>query len=187
MPTWYVRAYVRSMAAHDTDTRTGSPFLPPRWFIRTAWKIHRGLYRLSGGRFGLRRPRADTSRAETYGLARLTTVGRRTGRERSVMIGYYLDGDDIVTMAMNGWGEAEPAWWLNLQAEPHATVTLPDGPIDVIGRAARGDERDRLWDRWRHIDRNLDGYAARRPTETAVVVLSPATPGPADARRAASA
>ncbi|MCJ7780585.1 MAG: nitroreductase family deazaflavin-dependent oxidoreductase, partial [Acidimicrobiia bacterium] len=39
------------------------------------------------------------------------------------------------------------------------------------GRAADGDERARLWDRWREIDSDLDAYASRRPTETAVVVL----------------
>ena len=38
------------------------------------------------------------------------------------MIGYFTDGSDLVTMAMNGWSEAEPAWWLNLQANPAAIV-----------------------------------------------------------------
>ncbi len=146
-----------------------SPFLPPRWVIRTAWKIHRGLYRMSGGRFGLRRPHDNE-----YGLALLTTTGRRSGLDRSVMIGYYEDGDDLVTMAMNGWGAPEPAWWLNLQADPNATLTLRDGAVDVTGRAATGAERDRLWARWAEIDKGLDGYASRRPTETAVVVLTPA-------------
>jgi hypothetical protein len=30
-----------------------------------------------------------------------------------------------------------------------------------------------LWARWQEIDKNLDGYASRRPRETAVVVLEP--------------
>jgi len=157
------------MPAHDTAVAPKtSPWLPPRWFVRNAWKIHRGLYRITGGRFGLRQPTADR-----FGLARLTVTGRRTGQERSVMIGYYRDGDDFVTMAMNGWGEPEPAWWLNLQAEPRSTLTLPDITVDVSARAAEGTERDRLWDRWRNFDTSLDGHAARRPHETAVVVLSP--------------
>jgi hypothetical protein len=42
----------------------------------------------------------------------------------------------------------------------------------AAGRAA-GDERERLWARWRELDDDLDAYAARRPTETAVVVLEP--------------
>ena len=89
------------------------------------------------------------------------------------MVGYFEDGANLVTMAMNGWAPGEPAWWLNLQANPLATVRLADGVHEVRGRAAAGDERARLWDRWRGIDKDLDEFAALRPTETAVVVLEP--------------
>lgn len=89
-----------------------------------------------------------------------------------MIVGYYEDGPSLVTMAMNGWGAAEPAWWLNLQADPQAVVQLAGGERrEVLGRAAVGSERERLWQRWRELDRNLDGYAARRPRETAVVVF----------------
>jgi deazaflavin-dependent oxidoreductase (nitroreductase family) len=71
------------------------------------------------------------------------------------------------------WGAAEPAWWLNLQADPDATAKTRDGTRSVRARRAQGAERDRLWSRWAEIDTNLDAYAARRPTETAVVVLEP--------------
>ena len=89
------------------------------------------------------------------------------------MFGYFEDGPNVVTLAMNGWGEGEPAWWLNLQAEPDALVELVDGQRLVTGRAAEGAERDRLWARWREIDENLDAYAARRSAGTAVVVFEP--------------
>ncbi len=151
-----------------SDEAQKAGWLPPRWVVRLAWSVHRGLYRFSGGRFGLRRAKGDT-----YGMMRVTTIGRRTGQERSVILGYFDDGANLVTMAMNGWAEAEPAWWLNLQAQPEATVDLAGGGYAVIGRAAEGEERERLWARWREIDKNLDGYAARRPNETAVVVLEP--------------
>jgi deazaflavin-dependent oxidoreductase (nitroreductase family) len=142
--------------------------LPPRWFIRTAWKVHKGLYRLTGGRFGLRRAKGDR-----WGMMHLTTIGRRSGQERGVILGYFDDGPNLVTMAMNGWGEGEPAWWLNLQAHPEVMVVVPDGTRRVVGRAAAGDERERLWGRWREIDKDLDEFAARRSQETAVVVLEP--------------
>jgi deazaflavin-dependent oxidoreductase (nitroreductase family) len=145
-----------------------SPRLPPRWFIRLAWKTHRGLYRGSGGRIGLWPPKRGR-----WGTMRLTTNGRRSGQPRSVILAYLHDGPDLVTLAMNGWGAGEPAWWLNLQANPDATVELPDGTRPVRGRAAVGDERARLWDRWRETDANLDAFAARRPSETAVVILEP--------------
>ena len=88
--------------------------VPPRWFVRLAWYIHRGLYRVTGGRIGLWLPRGNR-----WGTMRLTTTGRRTGQQRSVILGYIEDGPNLVTMAMNGWADAEPAWWLNLQAIPH--------------------------------------------------------------------
>ena len=158
---------VRAGAVHMSEPKAKPP-LPPRWFIRLAWFTHRRLYRLTGGRLGLWRPKPNG-----WGAMRLNIVGRRTGLERNVMVGYFEDGPNLVTMAMNGWGEGEPAWWLNLQAHPDARVDLVDGPLLVTGRAARGEERERLWSRWREIDKNLDAYAARRSTETAVVILEP--------------
>jgi F420H(2)-dependent quinone reductase len=93
-----------------------------------------------------------------------------------VIVGYYEDGPNLISMAMNGWGVAEPAWWLNLQAHPEAVVELAGGiRREVLGRAAVGQERERLWQRWRELDQNLDGYPARRAHETAVVVFEPRT------------
>jgi deazaflavin-dependent oxidoreductase (nitroreductase family) len=148
------------------DKRGQAPRLPPRWFIRLFWYAHRGLYRVA--RIGLWRPKGTR-----WGTLRLTTTGRRTSRPRGVIVGYFEDGPNLVTMAMNGWGKGDPAWWLNLQAHPDARVDLVDGPRLVRAHAASGDERVRLWDRWRQIDANLDAYAALRPSETAVVVLEP--------------
>jgi F420H(2)-dependent quinone reductase len=152
------------------------PRLPPRWFVRVFWSVHRGLYRLTGGRVGLWRARGNR-----WGTLHLTTVGRRTGRPRNVIVGYFEDGPNLVTMAMNGWGDGEPVWWLNLQAHPDAVVRLANGTNDVTAHAATGDERTRLWARWRQIDKNLDAYAALRSTETAVVVFEP-RPAPASPR-----
>jgi deazaflavin-dependent oxidoreductase (nitroreductase family) len=150
----------------DPSERTSR--LPPRWFVVLAWRVHRGLFAATRGRRGLWPPREGR-----WGALRLTTTGRRSGRERSVILGYLEDGADLVTLAMNGWAAGEPAWWLNLQAEPHARVRLAGGERDVVARAATGEERARLWDRFRALDANLDRYAGRRPTETAVVVLEP--------------
>ena len=151
-----------------SDARQGQVRVPPRWFVRLAWYAHRALYRVSAGRLGLWRPKG-----KRWGTMRLTTTGRRTGQPRSVILGYVEDGPNLVTMAMNGWADGEPAWWLNLQAHPVAQVSLTDGARSVRGRAAVGDERSRLWSRWREIDPKLDGYAALRSGETAIVVLEP--------------
>ena len=142
--------------------------LPPRWFIRLAWYTHRGLYRITRGRFGLRRARPGT-----WGMMRLTTIGRRTGTDRGVILAYMEYGENVVTIAMNGWADPEPAWWLNLQTNPLATLTLPDRRVPVCGREATGEERLRLWAKWQETNPNLDAEAALRSRRTAVVVLEP--------------
>jgi deazaflavin-dependent oxidoreductase (nitroreductase family) len=155
-----------------TTNPTRTAPLPPRWFIRGAWLIHRALYNVTGGRLGLRTPTA-----QKWGMMRLFTTGRRSGMQRIAILAYFMDGPNIVTMAMNGWGEPEPAWWLNLLAQPDVVVELPDGPRPVRGRAATAEERPRLWERWAEYNgRNQDGWAARRKRETAVVILEPREP-----------
>lgn len=144
--------------------------VPPRWFVRLAWFSHRGLYRITRGKVGLWQPKPGR-----WGTLRLTTLGRRSGEERSVILGYFEDSPNLVTMAMNGWSPGEPAWWLNLQAHPQARVEIKGADYPVVGRAAVGEERARLWARWSEIDKNLDAFAALRPTETAVVVLEPSS------------
>ena len=83
----------------------GKARLPPRWFVVTFWHVHRLFVRGTGGRKGLWPPRQGK-----WGALRLTTRGRRSGEARSVIVGYYEDGANLVSMAMNGWGAAEPAW-----------------------------------------------------------------------------
>jgi F420H(2)-dependent quinone reductase len=152
---------------------TQSARLPPRWFIRAFWAGHRALYSLTGGRAGLRRPKPGV-----WGMLRLRTTGRRSGAERAVIVAYLEDGPDFLLMGMNGWAEGGPAWWLNLQAHPDAVVELPGGvERAVTAREARGDERVRLWDRWREVEEGkLDAYAVRR-SHTPMIVLEPRASG----------
>lgn len=93
-----------------------------------------------------------------------------------MIVAYFEDGPNIVVLAMNGWAEAEPAWWLNLRAHREASVETSDGRFAVVSRAAIGEERARLWARWSEFDQNLDAYAALRSSETAVVILEPSPP-----------
>jgi deazaflavin-dependent oxidoreductase (nitroreductase family) len=152
------------MTAEPKRTAT----LPPRWVVRLAWAAHRAIYAITSGRRGLKQATDDE-----WGMMRVHTVGRRTGAERAVILGYFEDGPNLVTMAMNGWADPEPAWWLNLQAQPDVTVDLRGGSGRYRAHAADADERPRLWARWAHYDKGLDAFAARRSRETAVVILEP--------------
>ena len=117
------------------DTTSNRPArLPPRWVVRSAWAIHRAIFSLTGGRRGLR-----PATPKTWGMMRLRTIGRRSGKERHVILGYFEDGPNLVTMAMNGWDDGIPAWWRNLEARPEAIVRQSRRkPLNVRARAATG-------------------------------------------------
>ncbi|MBX7159432.1 MAG: nitroreductase family deazaflavin-dependent oxidoreductase [Acidimicrobiia bacterium] len=143
--------------------------LPPAWFKHAFWRVHRLLHRISGGRF-LWTPESKRG----WGAMGLTTVGRRTGRPRTVVVGYIEDGSDVVVLAMNGWDEGQPSWWLNLEANPDAEIRLPGKEtLRVRARRAVGEERERLWARWLEIDAENDEFAGRREVETPVVIFEP--------------
>lgn len=148
----------------------GRASLPPRWVVRSAWAGHRALLRVTGDRVGLTAP----TPGGRFGMLRLHTTGRRSGRERAAILGYVEDGPRVVALAMNGWAPQEPAWWLNLQEHPDARVDLVGGEAArVRAREATGAERERLW----QLVSAYDGYgdvaalAQARGRRTAVVVF----------------
>lgn len=152
-----------------TSEVTPAPKLPAAWFKHAFWRVHRAVYRLSGGHF-LWTPASRLG----WGALHLTTIGRKSGKERSVIVGYIEDGPNVVTLAMNGWEDGDPAWWRNIEAHPDAVVRLPHQKRrPVHARPATGEERERLWRRWAEIDEGLDALARGRSTETPVVVLEP--------------
>jgi deazaflavin-dependent oxidoreductase (nitroreductase family) len=102
--------------------------------------VDQRLYRLSRGRTGL---------VALAGLPslRLTTTGRRSGLQRGTNLLYYPRGRDFVLTGSN-WGRPrDPAWTLNLRAEPGATIALRGREIRVHAREVHGAERDELWRR----------------------------------------
>ena len=156
--------------ATATETTQKAPPNVPRWLVRTIWIGHRALYSLTRGRVGLR-----PATSGQWGMLRLRTIGRKTGGERIAIVGFIEDGPNLITPAMNGWADPEPAWWLNLQTNPEASVELPDGSRKVTARAAIGEERARLWERFLGLGSSAftDASAALRSRETAIVVFEP--------------
>ena len=155
-------------------TTTASPKKPPAWFVHTAWRVHRALHKVSRG--GLL---WTTANKRGWGAMRLTTTGRKSGQARDVIVGYIEDGPNLVTLAMNGWDEGDPAWWLNLQAHPDTTVKQARQQARrVRARVAEGGEREDLWRRWVQIDPDLTAHAPHRATMTPVVVFEPVSEVP---------
>ena len=77
--------------------------------------------------------------------AKLTTTGRKTGQLRSVTLYAYPDGDRVVVVGSRGGAKADPAWALNLRADPRATIRVGKDDRAVRAEEATGNERERLW------------------------------------------
>ncbi len=90
-----------------------------------------------------------------------------------MLLGYIEDGPDLILLVMNGWAEALPAWWLNLEAHPEAIVDLPGGQRPVRARVATDEERPRLWGKWADVGDDLDALAASIERETPLAILEP--------------
>ena len=145
------------------------PKLPPAWFKHAFWRVHRALCRLSRGRL-LWSPAGKRG----WGALLLSTIGRNSGKTRHVIVGYLEDGPNLVVLAMNGWDQGHPSWWLNLQAHPDAIIRLAhQRPRPVHARLAKGDERGRLWQQFLAIEPADEAFARQRSVETPVVVLEP--------------
>ena len=71
----------------------------------------------------------------------LTTTGRRSGQPRtSHLISIPVDGN-LALLGTNFGQRKTPAWVLNLEAEPRATVRFRDASVVVIARPATAGER----------------------------------------------
>jgi F420H(2)-dependent quinone reductase len=143
-----------------------------RWLIALITALHRFVYQRSGGWIGGRLPPGRR-------FLLLTTVGRRTGRERTTPLLYVRDGDRYVVVGSNGGDDRPPAWWLNLQAQPQARVQVDREQRAVRARKAQGAELAALWEILERSYRYYADYRLRTSREIPVVVLEP---GPAPER-----
>ncbi|MEV1290262.1 nitroreductase family deazaflavin-dependent oxidoreductase [Micromonospora sp. NPDC049679] len=80
-------------------------------------------------------------------LLLLTTVGARTGQQRTTPLMYVPDGDRLLVFASAAGAVRHPDWYYNLVADPRVTVEV--GGESYQGRAVvlAGEERDRLFAR----------------------------------------
>ena len=125
-------------------------------------RSHRAVYRVSRGRL--------LGRVAGMPVLLLTTTGRRSGRAPTTPLTYFEVGDELVIVASNGGEERAPAWWLNLSADPEATITIGACSYSVAARAATDEEHERLWP---VITATYPGYAAyeQRTTRPIPVVV----------------
>ena len=74
----------------------------------------------------------------------LTTTGRRSGEQRTIVLGYGRHGDRLVVIASDNGAPSAPGWYQNLLADPNATVELGPDKFKVRASTAGPEERDEL-------------------------------------------
>ncbi|HET7478826.1 MAG TPA: nitroreductase family deazaflavin-dependent oxidoreductase [Rubrobacteraceae bacterium] len=117
------------------------------------------LYRLTGGRFA----------PHDRDVILLTTRGRKSGREHTVLLQSFPDGDDMILVAANSGRSSHPDWFYNLKAEPAARVEIEDRTLMVRAGQVPEDEAEALWP---GILRHAPTYARyRRATDRAIPLV----------------
>lgn len=153
------------------DTMTSSeiktiplPMRAMRSTIASMAKPHRWLYQRFGGRFINRK--GDST------VLMLTTTGRKSGEQRSVLLIHAKDGDDFIVVGSN-WGmDKPPAWLLNLQAIPEAQVTIAPSDYSVKAEFPEGEEGKRCWDLLVEVVPQLPDVAANANRKLPIVKLA---------------
>lgn len=102
-------------------------------------------------------------------LLLLTTKGRNSGQPVTVVMGYRPAGGAMVVIASNNGAPGDPQWYLNLQADPHATVEVADKKLEVRARTAEGEEREHMGALVDYLERQQALTSRRIP----VVILEP--------------
>jgi deazaflavin-dependent oxidoreductase (nitroreductase family) len=126
---------------------------------------NRRLYRASGGKIG------GSFRGAPVLL--LTTTGRKSGKQRTMPLLYLREGDAFVVVASEGGAERNPAWFLNLQANPAVEVEVGRAKEQRRARAATDEERARLWPRLVEMYPPYEAYQQKTARKIPVVLLEP--------------
>lgn len=107
----------------------------------------------------------------------LTTVGAKTGKERTHVLGGFADGDDAwLIVASNGGSPAHPAWFINLAKNPDkVSLEVGNRKLAVKAESLQGPEREQALARVAAIARRYGEYQKKTDREIPVIRLTPAS------------
>ena len=142
---------------------------PARLALKLGSGAHAGVYRATGGKLFGRMGKSP--------ILLLNTVGRKTGRKRTTPLLYVMDGEDFVIIASKGGAATHPAWYLNLRANPDATVEIGDREVQVEAGVADPEEKARLWEKMVEMYPTYDDYQRKTKREIPLLILRPAEGG----------
>ncbi len=141
--------------------------MPSDFRLQTMNFMHRGLLKISGGRVGWN--------AADMPVLELTTIGRKSGQPRSVMLtSPHQEGGTIVLVASKAGEDHHPAWFLNLRHNPNVDVRTKTGTSKMTATVADADQRAVLWPMIIEKFENYADYQSKTDREIPLVFLDPA-------------
>ncbi len=105
---------------------------------------------------------------------RLWTTGRRSARERAVLLLYLEDGPRVIVVASFGGHSEHPEWWKNLLVEPRCRIwSAARGAESMVASELEGEEREAIWERLTSMYSPYAGYQEKTSRRIPLVALSP--------------
>jgi len=87
----------------------------------------------------------------------LTTVGRKSGKPRTVQLGAVPEGDGWVVIGSAGGSDSDPNWWRNMVANPNVTIQVNNDVIKVrMHEITNPADYERVWNT---VVATMKGYA----------------------------
>ena len=141
--------------------------MPSDFALKTMNTIHKVVLKASFGKLGWE--------AGSMPVLELTTTGRKTGQQRTLMLTSPLqEGDTIIVVASRGGDDQHPAWFLNLQANPDVQVAYKGGARKPMkAHVATAEERAELWPKVIANQKRYADYQTKTEREIPLVLLSP--------------
>ncbi|MFG1990171.1 nitroreductase family deazaflavin-dependent oxidoreductase [Actinoplanes sp. NPDC048988] len=101
----------------------------------------------------------------------LFTRGRKSGHERTHALIFREHGGDYLVVASKGGTDAPPAWFVNLQADPHVEVQIKGDRFPARARVATPEEKPEMWAKMAEVWPDYNEYQKKTDREIPVVVL----------------
>jgi deazaflavin-dependent oxidoreductase (nitroreductase family) len=106
----------------------------------------------------------------------LTTHGRKSGKERTVPLQFFPDGDDMIIVAANSGLPSPPGWYFNLTADPRARVDVEGRTLRVRAEELSADEAAAFWPRVLQVAPDYARYPRRTSRRIPLIRLVSVTP-----------
>ena len=135
--------------------------------VQQKWqRLHVAIYEGTGGRLG-------PGMMPGARCCLLSTVGRKSGLQRTLPLIYVQEGDVVCLVASNGGAVSHPLWYRNLVAHPDVTLQIGRSVMPMVASTADLAEKERYWPWMAAAWPQYDDYQTWTEREIPLVLCRP--------------